>query len=210
MPRFVVPLLFWFVAFYPAIVYSFSAVVTRYDRYRETNEEAVLFYLVLCLCMFWVGFTFTVGSSYLQRATRSISIGLTPRQLRSTSIFIVTATFAFLMFAKGYAVFVDAPYSMGSLTTYIFNFLMVPLNVLAMILYGLTWPERGSRIRPGLWVGAIYVILMGSIFLFSIFSRSSGMMPLFLVLGYIGRWRRIPWIALLGATAFSLYGHRWA
>src|SRR5205823_2661961 len=58
------------------------------------------------------------------------------------------------------------------------------------------------------WLGAIAVVLLTSLQFMSTFSRGSGLMPALMLIGYIGRWRRIPVVGASLATLFFVYaGH---
>jgi len=206
-PRFVVPMLFLLLGILPAAYFYFVDPPNQtYEGYRSAQQERAMGYICLCMLMFWIGFRIRIRLPRFERIVSDISIRFDFPRIQRAGVFIATATAAFMFLVHGTALW--SGYNELDLTGvlgYITRFIVLPMNVLAAIAYGFGWPEKGEPRRSVTAIGAFYVLLLCSIPLTANFSRGSGLFPMFMVLGYIGRFRRIPWISLLGSAFLVIY-----
>jgi hypothetical protein len=212
-PRYMVPAMIWLVGFFPALYRCvIPDPVSRFTRSLQTYEDQALLYLILCLLMFWVGFKVPLRSRRLTHVLQGISFNLNSSLLRFLGVATVTATALFLLLAQGSSLLqsdmAGEVMFTGSTAAYIGWMLVLPLNVLAVVFYGLGWPEPEAGNRFPIRAGALYVLFLASLPLMAKFSRGAGLMPMFMLFGYVGRWRRVPIWGAIGAFCFLIYaGH---
>jgi hypothetical protein len=212
-PRYCAPLVIWVTGFLPFVLDLIQPlkVMQSWDASRVDYQTKGLLYLVLCLGLFWVGFALPMRSKAASRVVNSFSMNFNPLRLRVIAILMVTATTVHLLFAQGSSL-IDVrwggEYVEEAWVMYVRLRLVFPLNVMALALYGLGWPGPEVRGRFITWVGAIYVLFLGSLPLCSTFSRGTGMVPLLMLFGYVVGRRRIPVLASVFAVGFLIYaGH---
>jgi hypothetical protein len=222
-PRFVVPVIFWIVAFFPAIYLAGTPQsASVFDSDRVTYQNSALAYLILCLAAFWMGFLIPLRIPALSRLTANLSFQFDSAQLRRSAMFVSTLSALYLTIVQGPSLFDQSwggPILTSAFFNYINRFIILPMNLLAVIAYGLGWPAREEGKGFITWAGAIYILVLASLPLISTFSRGSGLMPVLMLIGYIGRWRRLPiratllvlfvliYAAHVGLSGRGVYGH---
>ncbi len=211
-PRFVAPVIIWMAYFMPVIVRPF--VVADGGVYQESRaqyQNLALCYALLCITAFWLGFVLPLRPKWPAKITRNISPDLNAGRLRTMALVVPTVTALFMFYAQGLSL-LDKSWAPAPVVpewvAYLEARLVLPLNVIAVALYGLGWPARESRWKAATWLGAIYVIFMASVPFSSSFSRGTGLIPMFMLFAYIGRWHRIPIFVTLLAICYLVYsGH---
>lgn len=220
-PRFLIPLLFWMFGLFPVAYYYYMEPPNQaYAAYRLYHQEQAMLYVLLCMLVFWLGFRFRLRIPRLERYVHNTSIRFDYPRIQRAGLLIATLTGIFLLSTNGSAL-LDGhdTLELEGVLGYISRYMILPLNVLAAIAYGFGWPDKGETRRPFVLIGALYILIICSLPLVANFSRGSGLFPMFMVLGYVGRFRRIPWITMaisiflliycahVGLTGRGLYGH---
>jgi hypothetical protein len=206
-PRFFVPLFMWLMGMFPAsYYYLMQPPRQKYESLRYGFQEQALLYVLLCTACFWVGYRIHIRIRPLHRMTENISIRFNHARLQQVGIATASVVGAFLIALQGSNLWNGHDtMQMSGVAGYILRYLIPPLSALAAIAYGFGWPEKGEPRRVLSWVGAIYILSICSLPLIATFSRGSGLYVLLMVLGYIGRFRRIPWLTATGAFILLIY-----
>lgn len=206
-PRFIIPLLFFIFGILPAAYYYYIDPPNQtYSIFRIAHQETAMAYICLCMVMFWVGFRIRFRLHALERLIADISFRFNFPATQRAGIIIVTLTSVYMFSLYGAKLWsgyndLDLTGALGYITKYV----IPPVNVLAAIAYGFGWPEKGEPRRSVVALGAIYVLVLCSIPSVAGFSRGSGLYPILMVLGYVGRFRRIPWFSFILSTFFVIY-----
>lgn len=212
LPRFIVPVTLWLVAFYPALSIALFGDESdpMYTQYREEFTVMALAYLLLCFMFWWVGFVL-VPKRFGQRSSllRIVRLQIdNPGRLRFFAVLMVLATTVFLLFSEGPGLLDNSwgeGFLGGDLVLYVTKFAILPINAMGALLFGLSWPLQKEERRFGHYFSGFFVLLLASLSGFCNFSRGSGIYFPLMVLGYIGSSGKLPVKTCIMAILYAAY-----
>ncbi len=217
-PRITVPAIIFYSVFYQFIRFHWlggngGTSIAGIARYRWEFAGDALEYVVACLVMFWVGYVLPAGAnigSSFERLT--IGAPLSEATLRKWAVGLALLSLAGGLFfnglgllssrwGTGYAGSVNIN-AAGIVTTIyrLYGF----LGIAGALLLGFSWPSPQQR--PTGWpLAVVFLLFSDAAPWMAHFSRGAGMFPLLAVVGYVLRYRRVPW----ATAAFSLFIFLW-
>lgn len=211
-PRFIVPLIFWTGTFYSCFSYVKADVADPdgFTYYRRDYGTEALLYLVLCLGVFWLGYLVP----WLERRIRTITTLENPLflvpvyQIRMFSLFVALAAAGMLVYSLGFAVLQNAsgliPLWIGSgFKGYLVGQVVPLAGWVSALCLGLSWPDRQER-SSNFYLLALAIMFFDSMYSMAFFSRGAGLVPPLVVLGFMLRHHRIPWISAIMAIFWAV------
>ncbi|MEI8195264.1 MAG: hypothetical protein WCI73_05085 [Phycisphaerae bacterium] len=214
LPRFVIPILFWGVTFWPSLkILLFGEDPTQPLNvvYHEQQMGAALVYFLACMVACWTGFLLLPKDwGKGARLTRNFRLRISsPSRVRTVSYWLITGSFVMALLGKGPALFNEnwgaSPVGEYPVIFYITTFLVPASATMAAVIFGLVWPSDRQDRHLGLYLGGLLMLTLASITHMASFSRGAGVMLPLIVLGYIGGSGRIPVKTLFIAGGFAIY-----
>ncbi len=231
-PRIVVPAIIFYSVFYQFIRFHWlggngGTNIAGIARYRWEFAGDALEYVTACLAMFWVGYILPAGIK-ICTSLENLSGGalISETTLRKWAVGLALLSLAGGLFFDGLGLF-NSLWGYGYMKAVNIHTIGIIITVYRLygllgiagaLILGYTWPPPGKR--PASWpLTVAFLLFCDAAPWMAHFSRGASVFPLLAVIGYVLRYRRIPWataaaslfIFLLGVltalTGRGIFGH---